>query len=289
MISVRSLLSETHLPKNEARILLAHLLNVHLQLPKSALFTHDDSELSTHFVNEWRALELRRSQGEPIAYLIGKRAFHAIDLQVAPGVLIPRPETELLVELALTELRSVQTAAQTSESSRVLDLGTGSGAIALAVAHANPGVHCFATDTSSLALDIAKQNAIQLQLPDRVSFYLGNWYAALGSPSDFQRFFDIILSNPPYIQANDPHLSQGDLRFEPESALTDYATGLTCLQLIIDRAPNYLRPGGLIAVEHGFDQSDAVLGLMASAGFAEITPHQDLAGHWRAVSARKPL
>lgn len=293
MSNLRSLLNETSLPKNEARMVLAFLLEARLQLPKSALLTHDDVELSDAFAKEWRSLEQRRLQGEPIAYLIGKRGFHAIDLKVGPGVLIPRPETELLVDLGLEELqRIINKQNGLKESKRLLtmlDLGTGSGAIALAVASGQPKVTVVATDASPAALDIAKRNAAHLELTGRVSFCLGSWYAALDILNSPSPLFDLILSNPPYIRAGDPHLSTGDLRFEPQSALTDFDSGLTCLSAIIGGAQIHLKPGGRLAVEHGFDQSAAVLAQMASAGFEDITPHRDLAGHWRAASCRKPL
>jgi release factor glutamine methyltransferase len=293
MTTLRSVLNETGLPKNEARMVLAHLLETHLQLPKSALLTHDETELSDAFLSEWQLLEQRRLDGEPIAYLIGKRGFHAIELMVGPGVLIPRPETELLVDLGLEELqRLIKKNNALKESKRsltMLDLGTGSGAIALAIAASQSKVRVVATDASQAALDIAGQNAARLKLSDRVSFCLGNWYVALHSLDTPSPHFDLILSNPPYIQANDPHLSKGDLRFEPPSALTDFGSGLTCLATIIDGALAHLKPGGLLAVEHGFDQSPAVLEQLALAGFQDIRPHQDLAGHWRVASGRKPI
>jgi release factor glutamine methyltransferase len=293
MTTLRSVLNETGLPKNEARMVLAHLLETHLQLPKSALLTHDEMELSDAFLSEWQSLEQRRLDGEPIAYLIGKRGFHAIELMVGPGVLIPRPETELLVDLGLDELQRLinkNNAVNESKCSlTMLDLGTGSGAIALAIAASQSKVRVVATDASQAALDIAEQNAARLKLSDRVSFCLGNWYAALHNLDAPSRHFDLILSNPPYIQANDPHLNKGDLRFEPPSALTDFGSGLTCLATIIDGALAYLKPGGLLAVEHGFDQSPAVLEQLALAGFQDISPHRDLAGHWRVASGRKPI
>jgi release factor glutamine methyltransferase len=293
MTTLRSLLNETGLPKNEARMLLAHLLEIHLQLPKFALLTHDGMEVSDAFLQAWQLLEQRRLDGEPIAYLIGKRGFHAIELMVDPGVLIPRPETELLVDLGLEELQRLLNHKNGLDESEhlltMLDLGTGSGAIALAIAASQSKVAVVATDASQAALDIAQQNAAHLKLSDRVSFCLGNWYTALDSLAPSSRSFDVILSNPPYIEADDPHLSQGDLRFEPPSALTDFGSGLTCLTAIIDGALAHLKPGGLLAVEHGFDQSPAVLEQLALAGFQGITPHRDLAGHWRVASGRKPI
>ena len=293
MTTLRSLLNETALPKNEARMVLAHLLGIHLQLPKSALLTHDGIEVSDTFLQAWQLLEQRRLDGEPIAYLIGKRGFHAIELMVGPGVLIPRPETELLVDLGLDELQrfiNKNNALNESECSlTMLDLGTGSGAIALAIASSQPKVTVVATDASEAALDIAERNCAHLKLSNRVAFCLGNWYAALQSLSSSSRHFDVILSNPPYIEADDPRLSQGDLRFEPPSALTDFGSGLTCLTAIIDGALAHLKPGGLLAVEHGFDQSPAVLEQLALAGFQDIRAHQDLAGHWRVASGRKAI
>ena len=293
MTTLRSVLNETRLPKNEVRMVLAHLLEIHLKLPKSALLTHDETELSDAFLREWQSLEQRRLDGEPIAYLIGKRGFHAIELMVGPGVLIPRPETELLVDLGLDELQRLINKNNAFNESKcsltMLDMGTGSGAIALAIAASQPNVTVVATDASQTALDIAKQNAARLKLSDRVSFCLGHWYGALQTPGNTHHHFDLILSNPPYIQADDPHLSKGDLRFEPPSALTDFGSGLTCLSTIIDGAIAHLKPGGLLAVEHGFDQSPAVLERLALAGFEDITPHRDLAGHWRVASGRKAI
>ena len=278
--SLRSLLGTSSLPPNEARILMANVLDRYYQLPRSALLSRDDMELNANALEDWKALELRRLQGEPIAYLIGKRGFHNIELQVASGVLIPRPETELLVDIGLREIGRIENGVSTPQ---LLDLGTGSGAIALAVAHAAPDAIVTATDQSPEALAIAKANAKHLDLESRVQFAQGSWYEALGDNT----LFDVIFSNPPYIANEDPHLTQGDLRFEPISALTDHANGLTCLEAIIHGASNHLKPMGLIAVEHGFDQSEAVANLMKDAGLRDIQTHQDLAGHNRAVSARK--
>jgi release factor glutamine methyltransferase len=277
--SLRELISNCELPANEARILLAHILEKHYQLPRSALLSRDDMSLNEQAFGEWERLVTRRMGGEPIAYILGKKGFHHIELQVGPGVLIPRPETELLVEIGLTEI------AKLNKYTRVLDLGTGSGAIALSIASAMPLASLIATDQSSEALAIAKQNAQTLNLLDQVQFLLGSWYAALTEPSQF----DVIVSNPPYIAHQDPHLTQGDLRFEPESALTDYASGLSCLEIIIAGADQYLKPGGLIAIEHGYDQSEAVMGLMKVAGLIDVQAHLDLAGHYRAASGRKRL
>jgi len=276
---LRELISNCALPANEARILLAHILEKHYQLPRSALLSRDDMSLDEQAFLEWERLVSRRVLGEPIAYILGKKGFHNIELKVGPGVLIPRPETEILVEIALAEI------AKLNKHARVLDLGTGSGAIALSIASAVPLASAIATDQSTEALAIAKQNAQSLNLLDQVQFLLGNWYAALTEPSQF----DVIVSNPPYIAHQDPHLTQGDLRFEPVSALTDYGSGLGCLEIIIAEAERYLKPGGLIALEHGFDQSEAVMGLMKVAGLINVRAHLDLAGHYRATSGRKRI
>ena len=276
---LRLLLSNCALPANEARILLAYLLEKHYQLPRSALLSRDDMSLNKSVLQEWEDLVSRRSHGEPIAYILGKRGFHNIELKVGPEVLIPRPETELLVDIALVEI------AKHNTPTKVLDLGTGSGAIALAIASASPFASLIATDQSLEALTLATHNAQLLHLTDRVQFFQGSWYEAISPQSEF----DLILSNPPYIASQDPHLTQGDLRFEPRSALTDFGTGLSCLELIILGAMKYLKPGGLIALEHGFDQSAAVAQLMQATGLVDIQAHPDLAGHLRVSSGRHRL
>ena len=275
--SLRTLLSATALNPAEAKILMAYILEKYYKLPRSALLSQDELELNEQALNEWRLLESKRLLGEPIAYLIGKRGFYNIELYIAPGVLIPRPETELLVEIGLQEIRRLNTLA------KILDLGTGSGAIALAIAHEAPKAIVTATDQSHEALEIAKANAKQLKVADQVQFFQGSWYTALQAGTTF----DVILSNPPYIDSQDPHLKQGDLRFEPLSALTDQQNGLSCLEMIISEAKQHLNPNGLIAVEHGFDQSDAVVALMKLAGLSNIQTHLDLAGHYRVASGRK--
>ena len=276
-LSLRALLSASTLTPSEARILMAHILEKHYQLPRSALLSRDDMLLHEEAISDWKTLEARRLTGEPIAYLVGKRGFHNIELYVAPGVLIPRPETELLVEIGLREIKHLNI------PTRILDLGTGSGAIALAIAYEAPSAQITATDQSIEALTIARKNAELLDVTSRVKFFQGSWYEAL----DKDASFDVILSNPPYIAAEDSHLSQGDLRFEPVSALTDHGSGLNCLERIISGASQHLKPNGLLAVEHGFDQSEAVVALMKSAGFRDIQTHLDLGGHYRVASGRK--
>ena len=276
-LSLRALLSDSELASADAKILMAHVLEKHYQLPRSALLSRDELELNNIALEDWKKLESKRLQGEPVAYLIGKRGFHNIELYVAPGVLIPRPETELLVEIGLQEIKRLNTPAN------ILDLGTGSGAIALAIASDASQAIVTATDQSTEALKIAKTNAKQLKIADRVQFLQGSWYEALEAGASF----DVILSNPPYIASQDSHLNQGDLRFEPLSALTDHGTGLSCLESIISGAQLYLNPTGLIAVEHGFDQSEAVVSLMKLGGLRDIQTHVDLGGHYRVASGRK--
>ncbi len=276
-LSLRSFLGVSPLPLSEARTLMSHVLEKHYQLPRSALLSRDDMQLNPEALRQWKELESKRLTGVPIAYLIGKRGFHNIELYVAPGVLIPRPETELLVEIGLREIKRL------NQKTSVLDLGTGSGAIALAIAHETTQASITASDHSSEALEIAKTNATYLNIDTQVKFVQGSWYEAL-EPDDS---FDIILSNPPYIAAHDSHLNQGDLRFEPVAALTDGSTGLTCLNAIIHGARAHLKPHGLLAVEHGFDQSEAVVELMKAAGLNHIQTHLDLAGHHRVASGRK--
>lgn len=276
-LALRDLLRNSTLPQSEARLLLAHVLEQYYQLPRSVLISQDEMVLSADALANWKRLETKRLNGEPIAYLVGKKGFHNIELQVAPGVLIPRPETELLVEIGLREIN------QLDGKASLLDLGTGSGAIALAIASAAPDSLITATDQSAEALTIAKANAKYLSLEERVQFALGNWYDAINEDT----IFDLILSNPPYIEKDDPHLQQGDLRFEPLGALTDQANGLSCIEAIISGASAHLSPHGLIAVEHGFDQSEAVIDLMKSVGLRDIEAHLDLAGHRRVASGRK--
>ena len=276
-LSLRALLSGSALASADAKVLMAYVLEKHYQLPRSALLSRDELELNNIALEDWKKLESKRLQGEPVAYLIGKRGFHNIELYVAPGVLIPRPETELLVEIGLQEIKRLSTPVS------ILDLGTGSGAIALAIASDASQAIVTATDQSTEALEIAKTNAKQLKIADRVKFLQGSWYEALEAGASF----DVILSNPPYIASQDSHLNQGDLRFEPLSALTDHGTGLSCLESIISGAQLYLNPNGLIAVEHGFDQSEAVVSLMKLAGLRDIQTHVDLGGHYRVASGRK--
>lgn len=280
MSSIKELLSNTALEKVDAKVLLADLIEKHLQWPKSALISKDTDALPEHLLAEWQRLESRRLAGEPVAYILGKKEFFDIELKVAPGVLIPRPETELLVELVIEYLLK-----KPNTSARILDLGTGSGAIALALAKNIPQAQVTAVDISPEALSIAQHNAHLLQLEQQLHFYQGSWFDALPKTTETP-LFDIIVSNPPYIEAQDPHLISGDLRFEPPNALTDHFDGLTAYRNIFNSAKSFLTPNGMIVVEHGFDQSEKVTGLLQDLSYSNIQIHYDLAGIARAVSAK---
>ncbi|MGN6313584.1 MAG: peptide chain release factor N(5)-glutamine methyltransferase, partial [Rhodanobacteraceae bacterium] len=220
------------------------------------------------------ALIARRARGEPIAYLIGSRGFHALELRVSPDVLIPRPETELLVELALARI-------PVDAECRVADLGTGSGAIALSIARERPRARVLATDASGAALAVARDNARRLNLTN-VGFAQGDWCAALGDGCDF----DLIVSNPPYIAEDDPHLREGDLRFEPRAALASGADGLDAICAIVRDARAHLRGGGWLLLEHGFAQGAQVRALLQESGYREVFTERDLEGRERTTGAR---
>jgi release factor glutamine methyltransferase len=261
MDCVRHLLAAGDLPRLEVHLLLRHVL----QVPLVWLIAHDTDPMAPQAVEEYRRLLARRLSGEPMAYLMGYREFMSHRFTVAPAVLIPRPETELLVETAVQYLQSLN-------APRVLDLGTGSGAVAISIALACPSAMVAATDVSRRALDVARRNATDLSA--RVEFFLGSWYdSVLGQPS-----FDVIVSNPPYIAANDPHLERGDLRFEPRPALTDGADGLDALRVIVEGASTRLNSGGVLWVEHGWDQAQAVRDLLRQACFTRVESRPDLAG-----------
>jgi release factor glutamine methyltransferase len=250
----------------ENRILLCHAL----QLPRVALITQAERALTSEEAGRLAGLVQRRLDGEPIAYIVGEREFFGLPFKVGPAVLIPRPDTELIVELALERL---------APRARLLDMGTGSGAIAVAAAHTRPDANVAALDVSEAALEIAQANAAANGA--RVRFLRSDWYAALG-----QERFDLIASNPPYIASGDRHLGEGDLRFEPAGALTDHADGLSALRIIIDGAPAHLEPGGWLLLEHGYDQAEAVRALLAARGFTEVRSWRDLAGIERVSGGR---
>ncbi|MGB3275528.1 MAG: peptide chain release factor N(5)-glutamine methyltransferase [Castellaniella sp.] len=249
------------LPRLEAHLLWQRVLGV----SRAWLIAHDADPLDPVRVVAYQALEARRLAGEPIAYILGSREFFGRDFQVTPAVLIPRPDTELLVECGLRAIRSVR-------EPRVLDLGTGSGIVAVTLALERPDARVRATDCSAEALDVARKNARALGA--QLWFSHGNWYdTELGSAR-----FDLIVSNPPYIDAQDAHLGLGDLRFEPAGALTDGADGLQALRDIVQGAPDHLSPGGALCVEHGWDQAAAVRSLFLNRGFADVASERDLSG-----------
>jgi release factor glutamine methyltransferase len=261
------LLKRPALEPLETRILVAHAL----QLSRVQLITQSERKLTAEEASRVASLFSRRLSGEPIAYITGEREFYGLMLYTTPDVLIPRPETELLVELALERLPS---------GGRALDMGTGSGAIAISLAHTRPDSAVTALDASEAALDVATRNAARNGV--KVTFLQSDWYSALPGQQ-----FDVIASNPPYIVEADPHLSQGDLRFEPIDALTDHADGLSALRTIVAGASQYLSPGGWLLMEHGYDQSAAVRALLSSHGFHEVQSWTDLAGIERVSGARK--
>ncbi|MCE3238566.1 MAG: HemK family modification methylase [Gammaproteobacteria bacterium] len=250
----------TTTPRLDAEILLAHVLSVQ----RSYLYTYPDYSLSMTEQNNFAALVKKRVAGWPIAYLTGHREFWSLDLAVTPDTLIPRPETELLVELILKKLPDVPLL--------VADLGTGSGAIALALAHERPRWTIYATDISSEALAVAKANAARLKIKN-IIFPIGAWCSALP-----KLCFDIMVSNPPYIAENDPHLQQGALPFEPSIALVSGEDGLKDIQDIIYGARHYLKVGGSLFVEHGFTQAEPVCSKFLNAGYTHILSYKDFSG-----------
>jgi release factor glutamine methyltransferase len=281
--SIKELLSNTSLNKVDARVILGHLVGIHLSWPKSALISKDTDALPENLIQAWQVCERRRLDGEPVAYILGFKSFYNIDLQVAPSVLIPRPETELLVEIAIAHIQQISNIENNHNNhTKILDLGTGSGAIALALAHNIPNAHITAVDVSLDALKIAQGNAQLLGLSDHSEFLHGSWFEPLQESAQF----DVIVSNPPYIKAGDPHLQEGDLRFEPTNALTDHEDGLSPYKIIFNQAKAHLAPNGLLLVEHGYDQSDTLKQLLASEGYQDIQVHFDLAGISRALSAK---
>ena len=282
MSTIQQLLKASSLDKVDAKVLLAHLIDKHLNWPKSALISRDTDVLPQALLEEWALLEKQRTEGHPVAYLIGKKEFFNIELKVAPGVLIPRPETELLVELTIDHVRL-----SGKQTPKILDLGTGSGAIGLALAKNLPDAQVTCVDVSAEALKIAQENARLLNL-NSVKFIQSNWFDGLSSSTPSEDcVFDVIVSNPPYIRHDDIHLSQGDLRFEPASALTDQHDGLMAYRTIFKEASAYLAADGFILVEHGFDQSKAVCQLLQEQNYINIKAHQDLAGIWRVASANR--
>ena len=266
-VTVGALQTQSLLDALDNRVLLCHALG----LPRVALITQSERTLDVEEATRFAALVQRRLDGEPIAYIVGQREFFGLPFEVGGAVLIPRPDTELLVELTLERL---------PPSGRVLDMGTGSGAIAVALAHTRRDADVTALDVSPEALAVARRNAASNGV--RVAFLQSDWYAALdGLPP-----FDVIASNPPYIASGDRHLSEGDLRYEPVGALTDHADGLSALRIIVAGAQARLKPGGWLLMEHGYDQSAAVRQLLSEQGYSDVQSWTDLAGIERVTGAR---
>jgi release factor glutamine methyltransferase len=252
------------LEPREARLLLARATG----FSEASVLAHPERELSGEAQARFRDYAARRARGEPIAYILGEREFYGLRLAVNPAVLIPRPETELLVELALA-----------CAPASALDLGTGSGAIALVLKHQLPQARVVAVEASAAALEVARRNATALAL--EVDYRHGRWYEAVPGER-----FDVIASNPPYVAEGDPHLGQGDLRFEPRAALAAGPEGLDAIREIVLGAPAHLAPGGRLLLEHGLGQDAAVRALLADAGLEGITTWPDLAGIARVSGGR---
>jgi release factor glutamine methyltransferase len=271
-IAVAFAAARASIPPAEARLLLGHILGC----SAAWLEAHREAVLTPQQLAEYAGLVERRAAGEPVAYLLGSREFYGRDFAVTPAVLIPRPETELLVDVALEKVGAGRTASGTT---CILDLGTGSGCIAITLALELHGARVTAVDVAPPALEVARVNAKLLGAS--VDLLASDWFAALPGER-----FDCIVANPPYVAAGDPHLLAGDLRFEPLGALTDQADGLAALRHIVATAPRWLKPGGSLFFEHGFDQAAAVCDLLAAAGFVGIEQHRDLAGIVRVSGGR---
>ncbi len=276
MLSIESLLNHANLPESptprlDAELLLAHALGK----SRSYLHTWPERELPAELIATFEACVARRRSGEPVAYILGRQGFWSLELDVANHTLIPRPDTELLVETALALLPTTPLA--------VLDLGTGSGAIALALACERPVWQVVGVDRVPEAVALASGNRERLQLNNAV-FAESHWFAALAG----QRFA-LIVSNPPYIAAADRHLSQGDVRFEPSSALVAGIDGLDDIRQIIQQAPEHLNAAGWLLLEHGFDQAEAVRDLLDKRGFVQVQSRRDLGGHQRISLGQWPL
>jgi len=257
-------------PLIDAELLLCLVLNTH----RTYLFTWPEKQLTTSQTQQFEGVLQQRLQGQPIAHILGERDFWGLNLQVTADTLIPRPDTETLIEAVL------ETDCINISNSKILDLGTGSGAIALALKSEYPHCNITAIDQSEAALNIAKQNAQQLALD--VTFLVSDWFSAVAKQQ-----FQCIVSNPPYIEENDPHLTQGDVRFEPITALTSGADGLKDIRLIIYQAWSFLEPEGWLFIEHGYNQADAIYKIFSDAGYQNITLKYDLSGNPRVSFAQK--
>lgn len=276
MTIIASLLRNAELPESPtARLDVELLLAAALGKPRSFLHTWPERIVSTEAAQAFAGYLQRRRTGEPVAYILGQQGFWNIDLEVATHTLIPRPETEMLVETALELLPG-------AIPHRLLDLGTGTGAIALSLAKDRPQWEVTAVDRVQEAVELAERNRRRLHL-DNAQVLHSHWFSAVQG----QRF-DLILSNPPYIAASDPHLVEGDVRFEPSSALVSGTDGLDDLRLIVSQAPAHLESGGWLLLEHGYDQGPAVRDLLSGHGFEQIQTRRDLGDHERITFGRVP-
>ena len=245
-------------PRLDAEVLLSHALHT----TRTALYTHPEQFLADEESRYFQTLVTKRSEGIPIAYLLGEREFWSLPFKLSQDTLIPRPETERLVEVILSFF-------QEKTDLSLLDLGTGSGAIAIALAHTKRSWQVTATDINQNALDMATTNALALGMTD-ISFIQSNWFSSIPSLK-----YDVIVSNPPYIKDNDPHLTEGDVRFEPKRALVSGKEGLDALIHIIQESYEHLHPGGCLFVEHGYDQQQAVMALLTRRGYVNVQGFQD--------------
>lgn len=266
--SERLLANASTIDRRDAEILLAACWRRSRSQLLATLGDAVPAEVAARFEEARR----QRADGVPVAYLLGRREFWSLDFTVTPAVLVPRPETELLVQRVLDLVPA--------PIAEVADLGTGSGAIAIALAHERPRWRVVGTDLSGLALAVARSNGERLA-GGRVEWVSGDWYAALGD-----RRFDALASNPPYVAADDPVLVADGLRHEPRTALTPGGDGLASLATLINGAPGHLRPGGWLALEHGTAQGEAVRALLVARGFTHVTSHRDLAGHERVTEGK---
>lgn len=267
--AVRALGSANETPRLEAEVLLAHVLDI----DRAALRARPETELSPEARKRFEALIVRRAEGEPVAYLTGMKEFWSIELEVSRAVLIPRPETERLVEAALDRL-------PTSGPSRVADLGTGCGAVALAISSERPQASIVATDVSPQALAVARRNLIRTGARN-IHLVACDWLTAVDSPA-----FDLIVSNPPYVKGSDTHLCQGDLAAEPRLALAAGRDGLDAIRAIVAAAGSRLLENGCLLLEHGFDQGPAVRDLLKTGGYRGVFTLEDYAGHDRISGGR---
>jgi len=284
MTSIRSVLLQAQAQLNnaplldaidtryESQLLLQHVLKTN----RAWLIAHENDGVAADIQREFHALIQRRLNGEPIAYILGSREFYGLNLAVTSATLIPRPDTEILVDIALEKIPANQAA-------QILDLGTGTGAIALAIAQQRPQAQVTGVDASKPALEVAISNSQQLHITNS-HFILSDWFNNLNGTR-----FDVIVSNPPYIEEADTHLMQGDLRFEPISALASGADGLDDIRRIIDDCLIHLKPQGWLMFEHGYNQAESVRDLLAKAGLVNVETFKDLGGNERVTIGKNPL